>query len=107
MMIPELSSTRTAPRPVLKEWLPVRCCCQPQKIFGFMPVDSSLLSKSDQTIEIDNVAGDKIELKIKKFSASSYRQENVAYEMALYSDDRPVEFWFQFNGFIQAGVNDE
>jgi len=59
------------------ETLNVRCCCQPQKILGQIKITK------------DNI----YELLLKWFGNT---------EVAIYSDDKPMNHWKGYNGFVSA-----
>ncbi len=73
-----------------REWLPVRCCCTPVKILGFLSVP-----KSDGigTLRMINRYGPMIvaDLDVK------FARCNGFDERAIYSEERPIEFWRQFD----------
>jgi hypothetical protein len=85
--------------PKRTEWLPVRCCCQPQKVFGFMRVPvRDIDTRRPLFIPYRMRNGADIGIEIRVF-ANGVRNE----ERAIYSDDRPIEFWRQFGeDFIEV-----
>ena len=68
----------------------VRCCCQPQKILGTMELATSYPHPKLATSK----GWTQIELR-------SFFNGNEM-EFAVYSDDRPIEFWRQFASFQEA-----
>lgn len=81
-------------------WLPVRCCCGPVKIFGFLRVPFNY----DRVITVRDVAGREFPgIQIRQISRYSAELSPVlAVEMAVYSDDRPAEFWRNIQGFVEC-----
>jgi hypothetical protein len=94
--------------------LNVRCCCQPQKILGTLEVSSL---ERNQIIRMFNLGsasvleyycGESCEIsaprvsthiiKIREFKNGPWSEP----EYAVYSDDRPIEFWRQFLSFQEA-----
>jgi hypothetical protein len=89
------------------QWLAVRCCCNPKKILGFLPVqERSILSgiaRVQQTYDPDimlamhqSFVSDAM-LKVHGVKIRQYGMEH-----AVYSDDRPVEFWRKIHNFVEA-----
>jgi hypothetical protein len=79
--------------------LNVRCCCQPQKILGRLPVPKQALEYGYWRVPTMSI-GAGLEthiIEVRKFNNGHYGQE-----IAVYSDDRPVEFWRGIPGFIEA-----
>jgi hypothetical protein len=86
--------------------LNVRCCCQPQKIVGTLEVHSLArlqniyiaqpLSIMENPTPVMAVTSATIELR--DFCDGS----KMTSELAVYSDDRPIEFWRQLKGFEEA-----
>lgn len=91
-------------------WRAVRCCCQPKKVMGFMRVREDateirlrenggitrfpimpLLTCLKVSYDIDN-GGDIAGL-------DSYRK--TEQELAIKSEDHPIEFWRRQPGFIE------
>src|ERR1044072_8420709 len=87
-------------------WYAVRCCCTPSKIFGFMRV-------ADGVDKFTVISGDethKVELRPIRTSIMSKFEEGISgdgtsmstvRELAIYSDDRPIDFWRQVSGFVE------
>lgn len=86
--------------------LNVRCCCRPQKILGTLEIDDLHLSftvaiarpiSTGPTWPREWVAFDyhRIELR-------HYQGFDEETEIAVYSDDRPIEFWRQLPNFREA-----
>lgn len=93
------------------QWYPIRCCCQPDKIFGFLQLDSH--PEWDE-FEVTDCDGKNHVIKMKTFTRVAtplYRYDDmmgsditmpVIHEYAIYSDDRPIEFWRSVVGFVEA-----
>ncbi len=94
------------------EWLPVRCCCTPDKIFGFLQVEETEFTP----VVVDRTGRPHV-LEIRTFSdcrrvyaSFDLEQRKVPVplrrdghrERAVYSDDRPIEFWRSIPGFVEA-----
>lgn len=89
-------------------WYAVRCCCQPTKIFGFI----QLHSKSQMQNVLDNCGyAHTVELKAMQEVAPirldrerppMQAELTVQKELAIYSDDRPIEFWRTIPGFLEV-----
>jgi hypothetical protein len=90
--------------------LNVRCCCQPQKILGTIELRSlerfqRLLIPRVLKASFINFDGDSLveiapsdvyaDIKLRDF----VRPWTFKTELAVYSDDRPIEFWRQFPQF--------
>ena len=101
------------------QWIAVRCCCQPQKVLGFvrlperhcrpgtvrLPVRSKVYagprSESDYPTDV------LVELRSISQSKSTLGDTDTRYlehEIAVYSDDRPLEFWRDVAGFVEAAA---
>jgi hypothetical protein len=72
--------------------LNVRCCCQPQKILGTLEVAS--LYPNQRLAARRGI----VEIEVRAFCNAG----EMEYEFAVYSDDRPIEFWRQFASFQEA-----
>lgn len=88
-------------------WYAVRCCCTPQKVFGFIrledgPHDFRVQENSGQVHQI--TVRDFCSYNPRPTPAGAIPQEYVApaREPAIYSDDRPLEFWRSIVGFVEA-----
>lgn len=81
--------------------LNVRCCCQPQKILGTYQVSEVMRRWIAVPLMTDD--GVRIEkLEVRDFYDYSSGERKL--ERAIYSDDRPLEFWRQLPGFADATV---
>ena len=89
--------------------LNVRCCCQPQKILGTLEVPNVLRNYI--------VVRERFELKTSSSAASFVDEPVKTYQVeirtlvtgngrehAIYSDDRPIEFWRKIIGFREDVV---
>lgn len=93
-------------------WYAVRCCCTPSKILGFMRVEDGI----EKFNVISGGIVHKIELKTIRTSVMSKLEEGISEdgtsmstvrEIAIYSNDHPIEFWRQVSGFIEIkGLKD-
>lgn len=96
-------------------WLPVRCCCHGERILGFLklrtgqavegrtlvtdqPHYSSVLSAMAHPSVQETVK--RWPVTIKEFAGIEQR------ELAVYSEDRPVEYWRDVPGFVEAMPGD-
>jgi hypothetical protein len=93
---------------------PVRCCCQPNKIFGYMDVPAGAKThfevvsftpalpvwdhKNLEPTAAWSAERHTIEIKPIKLENHSPGE----YELAVYSDDRPIEFWRKIRGFHEC-----
>jgi hypothetical protein len=87
-------------------WIVVRCCCTPTKIFGFIRIPERLYrpgimrlpmrSQLHSMGTIDDARTTDALLEVKTI----YRGREI--ELAVYSDDRPYQFWMDVDGFIPA-----
>lgn len=89
---------------IRKQWFPVRCCCTPQKIFGFLQVNRDAVDRCCQTIMLDRDGQEHV-IEIRRISAGTCeadRELTIHEELAVYSDDRPIEFWRTIPDFMEA-----
>lgn len=96
------------------QWYAVRCCCTPTKIFGFLRLPAEhqthylvrekikvrpLLSSLPLNDEIANAVDNRPRFHdVRLKSLSSLGTD----EIAIYSEDRPIEFWRNIEGFIEV-----
>jgi hypothetical protein len=104
--------------------LNVRCCCQPQKILGTLDVPEwavkdghftvlpsrspgSLSFDANRTIRPSRV--DRVEIREIVLGAHSSLAERLSRvplppmrEFAVYSEERPIEFWRKVPGFREG-----
>lgn len=90
----------------------VRCCCQPQKILGTMDVayefsDRFVVMEKLEPMPVRSARGMVMspssachEIKVREFV--DYSSGVPQRERAVYSDDRPIEFWRKIRGFKEA-----
>lgn len=90
-----------------KQWYAVRCCCTPKKIFGFL-----LLPVHGASAEVIDNVGTRYRLQIRRFNdlvcQRPFAPESVPIgdsavveEAAVYSEDKPIEFWRSIPGFVE------
>jgi len=79
-------------------WYPVRCCCTPRKIFGFirLPADAGHIYR------VTDRRGTVHELELRPIRYVFDADADCSSELAIYSDDRPLEFWHMLPGFVEA-----
>lgn len=92
-----------------KIWLPVRCCCTPTKIFGFLQVPAHAarvneISIGEHRIEIKDFVDGRVAMPSygEYLRAEPLPEYSPRTERAVYSDDRPLEFWRSMPGFMEA-----
>jgi hypothetical protein len=91
---------------------PVRCCCQPTKIFGYIDVPAGAKTHFEvlsfvpstpiwdhKNLEPVPAAGSVEQHTIEIRPIKLENMEPGEYELAVYSDDRPIEFWRKIRGF--------
>jgi hypothetical protein len=103
------------------QWFAVRCCCTPRKVFGFiklpaidpqdhLPVHRWLIDHNNHQHDIQLMS-----IYVNRMSCSSdylrvfpvpMEIEHAIPEIAIYSDDRPIEFWRTILGFVEAPSED-
>ena len=82
-------------------WFPVRCCCQPLTLLGFLR-----LPENTRAREILDVRGESHRIEVRGMG-QTLLEENAArasIEMAIYSDDRSIEFWRSIPGFVEIAA---
>lgn len=76
--------------------LNVRCCCQPTKILGQLPVSDP--SPSHFRVVDSDGQGHLIEIR----EVWDYLSKGgMTHESAIYSEDRPIAFWRTIPGFVE------
>lgn len=92
-----------------KQWYAVRCCCIPTKILGFLRLDENLRSGAILSVADFSRENHPIEIKlIQDMSVDWHKTEGTRGEitrideLAIYSDDRELNFWKTIPGFIEA-----
>ena len=91
-------------------WFPVNCCCQPDVLFGFisLPADRQHFVHGQRFVILDR-RGRPHDVELKPLATISepagttdgWRRRR---EMAIYSDDRPIEFWRTIPGFREVMI---
>lgn len=108
-----------APLPTMTR-LNVRCCCQPEKILGTMELPTAvarhptqirvpflangqvgfgLIDEWTATFGHPNLHTSTVVIELRTFRDFTFPGNHLREELAVYSDDRPVEFWKQFPSF--------
>lgn len=92
------------------QWLAVRCCCKPTKVLGFLRVPSGAvrdgmvrfpaLQASSRSDDDTLPPGPQISFVTAK--VRHVHELGVGNELAIYSEDRPVEFWRNVPSFVEA-----
>lgn len=93
-------------------WYPVRCCCQPTKLLGFLRLPE------DNKQRVMGADGRSYPVELKTMRKPRFRSfdfmamppgSHVAdigfshdEELAVYSEDRGVEFWRGIPDFVEA-----
>lgn len=84
------------------EWLAVRCCCQPTKVLGFMQLPRG---QAKHSVWVQGHGLDVIEVRL---MSDAKRTDDgthaITTEMAIYSEDRGIEFWRGVTGFVEAAA---
>jgi hypothetical protein len=102
------------------DWLAVRCCCQPVKVVGFLRLPRKIAAA--QVTTIVDIAGQRHEIQIREMASYdeacrimmnggklvSYLKGDVVQpraelERAIYSEERPIDFWRRIPGFVEVG----
>lgn len=77
--------------------LNIRCCCQPLKIFGTLEVKQEWVDREEFIVPFrDNLTFHYERIILKTF------RNGLLKELAVYSDDRPIEFWRQLPEFREG-----
>ncbi len=97
-----------------KMWLPVRCCCGPAKIFGFLRMEAVEDLNSLTSVHVVDYKGHHHKLRV-EISRDKIKSEAVPFadgrevtttrwttELAVFSEDRPLEFWHTIPEFVEA-----
>jgi hypothetical protein len=104
------------------QWFAVRCCCTPKKVFGFIKMESpGMDGRIPIYRDIKDIMGQRHQIKLMSIyvnklyptSCLGYDagvpievSEHTPPEIAIYSDDRPIEFWRTIEGFVEAHSED-
>ena len=78
-----------------RSWFAVRCCCQPTKILGFLRLEDGPIDR----VVVSDVYGGWHQLLLRE----SVHTVHAPREIAIYADDRPIDFWRSIDGFVEAG----
>ena len=92
--------------------LEVRCCCLPQKVFGTLEVPDDI-ARNGGTFRIpymerpfaefhDNWDKEPSQFGTYTIEVRPFVIDSFIRKMAVYSDDRPIEFWRELPGFVEA-----
>lgn len=103
------------------QWFAVRCCCTPKKVFGFIKLARPETVRLPYQLNVLDIMGREhliklMDIRINKLSPSCGTfagspppadvMEYTMPEIAIYSDDRPIEFWRTIRGFVEATTED-
>lgn len=93
-------------------WYAVRCCCTPTKILGFLKLP---LTTQEGNARVRTGDGNYADVKLKeisqircalpeRYSRFQYHPPLSSYEkeLAVYGEDRPIEFWRSFPDFMEV-----
>lgn len=99
-------------------WYPVRCCCEPQKILGFIRLRDGYVGTSRIALRDDD--GVEVAVTMQEYGGAVYvtdefvrdamvdptvagALDNYARrEMAVRSDNHPVEWWNKLSEFVET-----
>lgn len=90
---------------IYKRWYAVRCCCTPKKIFGFLPLSGDLNADLRRgTYIVVDIDGNPINIRLEKMSSISCSDIDIDMEneLAIYSEDRPIELWRRLKNFVEV-----
>lgn len=96
---------------VEKYWYAVRCCCTPRKIFGFLPlhgpIDEEVTLRDrngvDHTIKVRPMhERARVSHELMNPHVAEVYDKPATREIAIYSEDRAIEFWRLFPDFVEA-----
>lgn len=96
-------------------WIAVRCCCQPTKVLGFLRATAQQLKARSITLpprtssfDLEAPGLPMVGLTLERpevleiLPISNARGVYYESESAIYSEDRPIEFWRSVKGFVEA-----
>lgn len=72
-------------------WRAVRCCCQPTKVLGFLRADPNV-----RCLMVPMIGGS-VALELRQI-----HDPRFGSEVAVYSEDRGIDFWRKVPGFVEA-----
>ncbi len=88
--------------------LNVRCCCDGTKVLGTLQVDDSVVKARGFALRVFKTPPLK---PFGQIEGPTFAYERVSirdfwngeyYEQAIYSEDRPIEFWRGLTGFTEG-----
>lgn len=81
-------------------WVAVRCCCKPHKVLGFLQLtEDQYFRRQFTTPYLDGAVSLRPITESKRDFDTGL---SVTWEIAIYSEDRPIEQWRRVPGFIEA-----
>lgn len=82
----------------------VRCCCTPTKVFGHLEGPDNVRSFRVLDKEYKEYKEYKVrELRVETIALPDHTSPDFyRYERAIYSEDRPLEFWANIRGFTMT-----
>jgi hypothetical protein len=105
----------------LTRWVEVRCCCQPTKILGWLPVPRLVQFAEGQEFSwirdrprqvtrgpeppLEKSSVQVLRLRLRAMGSSTIDEYGIAHreaKLALYSEDTPIEVLRQVREFIEA-----
>lgn len=94
-------------------WLPVRCCCNGARILGFLKLrcaqasaGRTLVTDSERQTAARSVA-DMLTPKVTTIRRWPITIRIYGNELAVYSEDRPIEYWRDVPGFVEVLQSDD
>ena len=95
-----------------RTWVAVRCCCQPARILGFVLLTEDDLRRRRARLPLRVTASvfdprnldPAPEAVVQTAQEVELRVMSTQYstELAVYSEERPIEFWRTVAGFVEA-----
>jgi len=94
-------------------WVAVRCCCTPTKVLGFLRLpardikDGAIFAVRNRATREPSVVYDPhapiapVDRAVVRL-LSDFRDGRRSGELAIYSEDRPLEWWRRIDGFVEA-----
>lgn len=82
------------------QWLPVRCCCEPSRIFGFVRVQYPGRSCVGLSLRQEE--------KPRLYTAGirEFDEPGMVNERSISSEGLPIAFWRNIVGFVEARRDD-
>lgn len=80
---------------------PVRCCCEPQKILGY--IDLPQAGGAIRRVPF-RPSPQPVTLRQHTIALRLFWSRENGYEFAVHSDDRPLEFWRTIEGFRELSA---